>query len=258
MNYRELTKKEEAVIDALIAQRKKHGDNSYFLYSTSDGVRYLIDADKAIDGDKQIEILHKLADDEIIDADWVVDINESEPKTNYDRYTFARGADWVESKFFNELDYMLLFNELTDEEMKERCFIHITFSDIDEVNEKCRKRFKATLFHDGGSGKEYFYVKCSNGKTYKIKNLRKGLLPYEVLLYAYKRPREVVIRDDLNNNGSNTKVGKQSIATRVYDDESPVRTALAPFVTLKAQSIFVEPNAELTQKQIDALEEASF
>ena len=253
MTFRKLAPEEEAIFDLIIHQREKNeqGDD-YLIYSLSRGQKELQSNGMAVKYGiglgEQLQIIQKLAKDGIIDADWIT--QQSNPKKSQFQFAHHKGSEMWD-KYGSKL---MLFN---GKDCMDSCFIKIGFSRIKAINDICRAKHRCSLQYD--ATKARFYVKCDNGKKYVIKKLKCDMPPFEILRIALENPRQIITREDLKNSGNKKAyVGKKSIATQVYDDNSVVRNELVPFVKLTNDSIYVEPEAELTLAEIKNLEKVCF
>lgn len=253
MNLRKLTPEEEVVFDSIIEQRNKsERDDDFFIYSIrkgQKGLRLNRDAEKyGIGPIEQIKIIQKLAHDGVIDANWIV----ARGKRDETRFKFAfNNKKKMWDKFGSSL---ALFS---DDDCKDSIFIQLGFDQIKTINDNCRVKYKCTMRFD--DAKQRFYVSCEDGKQYVVKKLKPGMQPFEVLKLALKNPCTVLTRDEIKNMTNEAiKIGKKSIATQVFDDSSVVRKELSVFVRLTNDSIYVDPEAELTLVEILALIKVCF
>ena len=251
MTLRDLTSEEEIILDLIIKQREQSGrDDNCFIYSVSEGQKQLTLNGRAkqygIDPQHQRETIQKLTDDGIIDADWII-----ASKSSGSDIVFARhDREYMWEKY----GVSLLLSDRKSYE--DAFFIKISFSQIKEINDKCRIKYPCTLSYD--DAKCNFVVTCNDtGERYIVSNskLKSGFPPSEVLRIALQSDDKYAIKDDLVDKYGITQIKNKSIATQVFDKNSVVRNELSPFVRLKSDSIRVYPTVKLSLFQLECIKE---
>lgn len=254
MNLKILTPDRVAVIETIFKVRDKKGPGEdYFILSVRDGLKELQANGKArkygIGFPEYIEIVQELSED-LIEADWITGKDES---NGIAKNTFAyHDEKWIEEKYH---EYLMMF--VFDEGSAEGYFfMHLDYRTIKIISDNCIAKYSCTLCYD--DSQYCFYVKCKEtGEEYIIHKLKKDLTPFEVLLFAFQSRHKHASRAGLNKSGREVlHVGKKSILSRVYDENSVVKNALSPFVRLDKDSIQVFPKARLTEVQLAAVKTA--
>lgn len=250
MALRKLTPEEDAVFEAIIQQRNSLTDDCFcynfakaeiFLCSIGASVRL------GLGQTEQAAIIRKLTQDGLLNADW--------QKTDDDgaviKGKFANDSDWVPSEI--QLDSLVY-----DYGPDSLFVINISFKHIKTINEMCREKHRVMLSYD--DSKSRFVIICAEtGETLEIKKLKAGMRPHEVLKVAVQAPRTIITRDALNKLPNTVvHVKKDSIATQVFDDASIVRNELLPFVKLTNESIQVNPIANMTLVELEAIRQVCF
>ena len=257
-----LSPEEVAVFDVIVELRKSNinaanvDGGNVFKYR-EDQAQLLLNRNGAsvkygIGNEKQHEIVKGLAESGVINADWTI------PAADGD-LALAHDSEWAKGLLLSDRAAYL------GEPCPECIYINIGFDEIKAVNDEYIQKYTSILTFN--ESKMRFEVKSDNGKKYAIKRITRGSLPYEVLRVAVQHAGDIISREDINNglyNGGpynkTIYVGKKSIATQVFDDGSIARNELFPFIDkLTNESVRVSSGgeAELTQAQLDAIEQAS-
>lgn len=251
---------EEAVFDVIVKQRndnineegKDRGD--VFRYDEDKGQALLNQngaADKyGIGQDEQLEILRSFRDRGLIKVEWTVSHPHGWPVLAH------RHSKWAEEEL------MVYYYPYEDDDHQELYFVNVSHRRIKLIRDHLIKRRKAKLVFDEESNR--FVVEVDDGEKYIIRKLKRKMLAFEVLKIAVTMPGEIIFRDDINEGiyGNTVKIGKMSIATQVFDDNSIVRNELSPFIegemTSESLCVVKDGLTELTQAQIDVIERISF
>ncbi|GEM_PF-6208804 len=239
-----------AIFDTVVKQRNENYGEEPFIYSIKKGLEALKKSGKAdelgIGIDQIRDSIHSMANNRILNADWIVERKCLDPRT----YKFA----------FHDPCYMYntyCGETVTDseEEEEDRIFIDVTYKRIKDIRDNCIPKYQCALTYD--DTEKRFVVKCKElGVAYIIKRINYGAQAAEVLRIALAESPNPVTRGDLKKKDIN--VMKISIATRVFDDNSVARNELKSFVKLTSSSITVHSVAVLTLAQIRAIAKASF
>lgn len=254
MNLKTITPEKIAVVETIFKIRNKRGPTEdYFTLSVKDGLRELQTNGKAIKYGigypEYIKIIQELSRD-LIEADWITGEEES---NGIARKAFAyHDEKWIGEKYHEYLTMFVFDDEVTEGYF----FVHLDYKTIKTISDNCIARYSCTLCYD--DSQYCFYVKCKEtGEEYIIRRLKNGLMPFEVLLFAFQSRHKHASRVGLNKSGREVLyVGKKSILSRVYDENSVVRNALSPFVRLDKDNIQVFPKARLTEAQLNAIKNA--
>ena len=131
---RVLTPEEIAVFDQIVAQREKKGPSQdHFVYFASIGQKELQSSGKAtnlgIGIQEQAAIIHRLAEDGIIEADWITSHDASGFTLRHHDFKWVEAnysvSDW-DGLFINEGGYSDYF------------FVHLSFDHIKAINDNCK------------------------------------------------------------------------------------------------------------------------
>lgn len=252
MALRIFTSEEMAVFEQISKQREESGPNEdYFIYFLSNGQKGLQSNGNAIKygigSSEQVEIIRKLIEDGFFDADWVVSYDQGKFNLKY------HNEEWLQRNY-SAVDLSNFVFE--DWNYRDCFFINLDFKRIRAINDNCWAIYPCELCYDE---EQYsFYVKRKdNDESYYISKLKKDMLPFQVLLHAYKSKRMHATREGMNKSGDRrVYIGKASIATQVFAEKSVVRNELSMFVTLRSEDIDINKEANLTLNQLKALEKA--
>lgn len=250
------TSVDASVFDTVEEQRNENYGEEPFIFSVQKALETLKNNGNAVKygiGAKQIrDSIHKMANNKILDADWIVSRDSYDPRT----YTFAHhDAGYMYRRYRGEI-IVDSDEERGDEECEDWIFIDVTFARIKAIRDNCVAKYSCSLLYD--DTEKRFVVKCKElGTAYIIKRINYGGRAAEVFRIALAKSPNPVTRGDLKEEGIN--VMKISIATRVFDDNSIVRNELSSFVKkMTSNSIAVRKSAILTLIQLKAIEKASF
>ena len=252
MTLRIFTPEEDAVFEQICKQREESDPNEdHFVYFVDKGQKGLQSNGKAVEygigSREQIKIIRKLTKDGILDANWIVSRNSGRINLEY------HDEKWLQDNYFSSF-YVDFY--IDDIDYHNYFFVQLDFSRIRIINDSCRAIYPCELLYD--KDQYSFYVRRKdNDETYFISKLKKDMMPFQVLLYAYNSKHMHATREGMNKSGDRrVYIGKASIATRVFAKKSVVRNELSPFVTLGSEDIDINKEADLTFNQLKALEMA--
>lgn len=252
MNLRPLLTPEAVLFEEIVNQRNENKRGDYLTYSLELGDKHLRDINRAdkygIGIPQQREIILGMSD--ILDIDWITEPADLDENWNETKCVFnEHDTDWMEERY----DIPYKYEVDGQHPYEDSLFIEISFETIKKIRDNCISKFSCRLCYDEED--DIIVVKCSNGKTYPVTKLTSGDRPFDVLKYTITEANGFATRDALNKADSddNIHIGKDSLATTVYDRKSVVRNELSPFVKLTSKTIQVV-DANLTQIELDKLE----
>ena len=245
---RVLTLEEKAVFDAIVAQRKSGkviGD--IFQYDLIEGQQYLHDKNTsikyAIDHGQQWNIIIRLAKDGIIKID-IMNVYKG------GKIAWVFNTDWA-----RKYVQMSMSDEDCYKKYGCRVFINISLMDIKVIYETCCPAYKATLSVDKTDSLTLI-VNCA-GYNCHFKAFDNNGRPYQVFMYAYKRPGKL-IKSDVLSKEVNGVAEDEYMASGIFLKNTTIKEVLSDFVYLKEpHGIRVDKEAELTVERFKMIKTAA-
>lgn len=233
MSLRNLEPEEWAVLEAIFSQCCSISGSDYvFEYNFTKTQEYLIENGIIVKYEltklKQFEIINKLANDRIIDVDYIVDakwINKyravytssARPIESGQDLFWAKQTDWAYDTF--QLGGLVSIRECYDK-YGSAIFIRMSLHDIKSIEEKYRKNHEVQLKFDGINS--CLSLRIDDKEWRRISQLHSGGVPYQVLHSAYcDHPNQTITRSELIAAG--IKLGGRSLISQVFSDNSAVK-----------------------------------
>ena len=255
MNLRELGRMERAVFLAIAEQSKLYPDEP-FAYNVKAGQIYIANTLKVlIDRSEHMEIIRKLAEEEIIDADWLVPDNTLSD-SSVTICSFARHRDWAENHFVSE--QIIPGGQKYDDYY----FINIHPSEIRAIRGTFTMVCVANILPAYDPLSLEVHCKTEEGcEVLTVPVFDDEKRPYKIVHYALneskKRPGEEIDREELSKNIKDDE-GKELIKPdanipKIFSNNSTIKEILNPLVELGPDYILIKKDVKLSKLQYEAI-----
>lgn len=255
MSIRELDKMERAVFLAIVKQSKLYPDEP-FAYDVKAGQIYIINTlNVSIDRSEHMEIIRKLAEEDIIDADWLVP-DEALSDSGITICDFARHRDWAEEHFISE--QIVSGGQKYDD----YCFISIHPSKIEAIKDTFEIACVANIFpaYDPLS----LEVHCKTGEGCEVLIVPvfdDEKRPYKIVHYALnesrKRPGEEIGRGELSekirDDNGDELIKPDANIPKIFSNNSTIKEILSPLIELGSDYILIKQDVKLSSLRYEAI-----
>ena len=253
MNIRQLDEKEFAVFEAIAEQSKEYPDIP-FEYNLSRGQYFFNNKNVVIDRSEHREIIRRLSDEEIIDADWLIPIDEND-KSSQIICDFARHKSWSGRFIMHTL-------VMDAREYEDWFCISIHPSQVEAIYDSQQVACTANIsLANDPLALKIDCVAEDKSETLIVRAFNDDSRPYKIISYILNLPEErrheKISRNELSagirGNDDTQLIEENANIRKIFDRNETIKTVLAPLIELMADGIRIKKDVELTKQQYGAI-----